>query len=148
MQAQARKLFTAGQRGMSLIEILIVISLIAVAGSFVAGQFFDRLQEGNQQGAKIQMNSFKSLLEDYRRYCQMYPTTDQGLEALIAKPTGTPDCPNYPASAFIKDGKVPLDPWGTPYLYESDGKTFVITSYGRDKAVNGEGFDKDLKSNE
>lgn len=138
------------QQGMSLIEILIVISLIAVAGSFVAGQFFDRLQEGNQQAAKIQMNNFKSLLEDYRRYCQTYPTEAQGLEALIAKPASAPDCPSYPAGAFIKDGKLPADPWATPYLYQSadEGRTFVITSYGRDRKEGGEGFDRDIKSNE
>lgn len=136
------------EQGMSLIEILIVITLIAVAGSFVATQVFDRMKEGYVQAAKAQINNFKSMMEDYRRYCNQYPTSDQNLDALIAKPTTGPECQNYPASAFIKDGKVPLDPWGMPYMYESDGKKFVITSYGGDKAEGGEGLDKDIKSNE
>lgn len=136
------------QQGMSLIEILIVITLIAVAGSFVMNQVFDRLQEGYVQGAKNQIQVLKGLLEDYRRYCNQYPTSEQGLDALLAKPSSGPDCPNYPASGFLKDGRVPLDPWTKPYAYESDGRTFVITSFGRDGVESGESFDKDIKSNE
>jgi len=136
------------ESGMSLIEILIVITLIAVAGSFVATQVFDRLQEGNASAAKAQINGLKSMMEDYRRYCNQYPTTEQNLDALVAKPTTAPECPNYPASAFIADGKIPKDPWTTPYLYESDGKKYVITSFGKDGKEGGEGFDKDIKSNE
>lgn len=144
------RILAASQRGFSLIEIMIVIALIAVAGTFVTGQLISRLDEGYQTTAKTQINSFKQLLEDFRRYCGNYPTTNQGLDALVAKPTGAPDCPNYPASAFIQGGKVPNDPWGHPYSYESpdEGRTYVITSFGKDGREAGEGFDKDLKSNE
>ncbi len=138
------------QRGFSLMEILIVISLIAVAGTFVVNQLLSRLDEGNYSAAKTQIAQIKTMLEDYKRYCSIYPTTDQGLEALVAKPTAAPDCANYPASGFIQGGKLPVDPWGAPYMYESpdNGRTYVITSYGNDKAENGEGFAKDIKSNE
>lgn len=136
------------QRGFSLVEILIVMSLIAIAGTFVMNKLFDRMSEGNINAAKIQMNNFKSLLEDYRRYCSVYPTTDQGLEALIAKPTSAPDCPNYPAAGFIEGGKMPKDPWAHDFLYESDGKSYVITSLGSDSKEGGEGYAKDIKSNE
>lgn len=136
------------ESGMSLVEILIVITLIAVAGSFVATQVFDRMQEGNASAARAQINALKSMMEDYRRYCNQYPTTDQNLDALVAKPTSPPECNNYPASAFIADGKVPKDPWGNPYQYESDGRKYVITSYGKDGQPEGEGFDKDIKSND
>lgn len=136
------------QRGFSLMEILIVITLIALGGSFVVGQLMDRLDEGNFNGAKIQINSLKEQLEDYRRYCNQYPTSDQGLEALVAKPTAAPDCPNYPASAFLREGKLPKDPWGNAFLYESDGTKFVITSYGKDGKEGGEKFSADIKSNE
>jgi general secretion pathway protein G len=140
----------SNQQGFSLIEILIVISLIAVAGTFVVNQLLARLDEGNVNAAKIQINQYKQLLEDYRRYCSIYPTTDQGLDSLVAKPTVEPECPNYPASGFIQGGKVPSDPWGTTYLYESadGGKTYVITSLGNDKKEGGENFAKDIKSNE
>jgi general secretion pathway protein G len=143
-----RKCILMSQRGMSLVEILIVMTLIAVAGAFVVTQVFDRMQEGYQSAAKTQINSMKGMLEDYRRYCNQYPTTDQNLDALIAKPAVAPDCPNYPASAFIAGGKVPLDPWGRPYQYESDGRTYVIMSLGRDGQPEGEGFDRDIKSND
>jgi general secretion pathway protein G len=145
-----RKSVMQGQRGFSLMEILIVISLIAVAGTFVIGQLVSRLDEGNYQAAKTQINLLKGMMEEYRRYCSIYPTSEQGLDALVAKPTSAPDCPNYPASGFLRDAKVPLDPWGTPYQYVSpdNGNTFVITSLGKDKAENGEGFAKDIKSNE
>ena len=148
MKVTKNRTIMRNESGMSLVEILIVITLIAVAGSFVAGQVFDRMQEGNQSAAKAQINGMKSMLEDYRRYCNQYPTTDQNLDALVAKPTTPPDCNNYPASAFIADGKVPKDPWGNPYAYESDGKKYVITSYGKDGKPEGEGHDKDIKSNE
>jgi general secretion pathway protein G len=136
------------QAGFTLVEILIVITLIAVAGTFVVGQLIDRLDEGNQMAAKAQIGNFKTIMEDYRRYCNQYPTSDQGLEALINKPTAAPDCPNYPASGFLQDKKVPMDPWGHPYIYESDGKSFVITSLGKDGKEGGTGADKDIKSNE
>jgi general secretion pathway protein G len=139
-----------GQKGFTLIEIMIVLALIAVAGTFVVNQLISRLDEGNYSAAKTQIGNFKTLLEDYRRYCNIYPTSQQGLDALVAKPTAAPDCKNYPASGFIRGGKVPADPWGNPYLYESpdDGKSYVITSLGKDGKESGEGFDKDIKSNE
>lgn len=135
------------QKGFSLIEILIVIALIALGGAFVTNQLFDRLAEGNVSGAKIQIGQFKQLLEDYRRYCSIYPSTEMGLQALVQKPD---NCPNYPANGFISGGKVPLDPWGTEYFYESpdNGKSYIITSYGSDKLENGDGYAKDIKSNE
>ncbi len=145
---KAHRSVMRSESGMSLIEILIVITLIAVAGSFVASKVFDRLQEGNQMAAKAQINGLKSMLEDYRRLCNNYPTSDQNLEALVSKPSSGPECPNYPASGFITDGKVPKDPWTNPYIYESDGKKYVITSLGQDGKENGEGYDKDIKSNE
>lgn len=135
-------------KGFTLLEIMIVISLLAVLGTFVVNKFLARLDEGNQQAAKIQINGFKQLLEDYRRYCNQYPTSAQGLEALLAKPTSAPECPNYPASGFIEGSKMPLDPWQHPYLYESDGNTYLITCLGKDGKNDGTGVNADLKSNE
>lgn len=142
-----QRILGASQKGFSLMEILIVITLIALGGTFVVNQLFDRLAEGNVSGAKIQIGQFKQLLEDYRRYCSIYPTTEMGLDALVTKPES---CPNYPASGFISGGKVPLDPWGTAYGYESPdgGKSYIITSLGSDKAEGGDGYGKDIKSNE
>jgi general secretion pathway protein G len=138
------------ERGMSLIEILIVITLMAVVGTIAATNVIERMNEGYQNTAKTQIAALKGMLEDYRRYCNTYPTTEQGLEALVAKPTSGPDCKNYPASAFLKDGAVPKDPWGRPYDYQSpdDGRSFRITCWGRDGKEGGEGADKDIHSDD
>jgi general secretion pathway protein G len=135
---------------MSLIEILIVITLMAVVGTIAATNVIERMNEGYQNTAKTQIAALKGMLEDYRRYCNNYPTSEQGLEALVAKPTSGPECPNYPASAFIKDGKVPQDPWGRAYEYNSPdgGRTFVITCRCRDGKEGGDGADKDIHSND
>lgn len=133
------------QRGFSLMEIMIVIALIAVAGTFVTTQLVARMDEGYYTTAKTQIGQLKQVLEDYRRLCLKYPTSEQGLDALHLKQD---DCANYPASGFLK---VPLDPWGRPYMYESPdgGKTYVISSFGKDGVAGGDAVpDKDINSNE
>lgn len=145
----SRQTILRSQRGFSLMEIMIVISLIAVAGTFVVGQLLNRLDEGNYSAAQTQVRSFKTMLEEYRRYCGSYPTTEQNLDALVAKPTAAPECPNYPTGGIL-NGVMPSDPWGKPYLYESpdNGRSYVLSSLGKDGIENGEGTDKDIKSNE
>jgi general secretion pathway protein G len=134
------------QQGLSLIEILIALTLLALAGTFVGGQVFDNLQEGKVQTCKIQMKSISDRLKEFRRDCGYYPTTDQGLDALLEKPTGGRECKRYAPSGYIEGGKVPLDPWDGEYIYESDGKTFTIISLGNDGVEGGEGFDADINS--
>lgn len=136
----------ASQQGLSLIEILIALTLLALAGTFVGGQVFDNLQEGKVQTAKIQIKSIADRLKEFRRDCGYYPTTDQGLDALLEKPTGGRECKRYAPSGYIEGGKVPVDPWDGEYIYESDGKTFTIISLGNDGAEGGEGFDADINS--
>lgn len=143
-QAMAR----AGTQGFSLIEILIALTLLGIAGTFVAGKIFDQLYEGQVQSTRIQMQSLSERLKEFRRHCGTYPTTDQGLEALVQKPSGGRDCPRYNPSGYIEGGKVPLDPWDEPFGYESDGRTFNIYSYGADRQEGGEGQDKDIHLNE
>ncbi len=134
------------QQGMSLIEILIALTLLALAGTFVGGQVFDNLQEGKSQTAKIQIKSISDRLKEFRRDCGYFPTSDQGLDALIEKPTGGRECKRYAPSGYIEGGKVPLDPWDNEYIYESDGKTFTIISLGNDGVEGGEGWDADINS--
>ena len=130
--------------GFSLIEILVALTLLGFVGAFVAGRIFDQLHEGQVRSAKIQMQSFQARLQDFRRRCGFYPTTDQGLEALISKPTSGRECRNYPPNGFIDGGQLPNDPWDAPYVYESDGREFNIISYGADNAPGGEGQDADI----
>jgi len=134
------------QAGMSLIEILIALTLLALAGTFVGGKVFEQLQEGKISSARIQIKSLSDRLKEFRRDCNFYPTTDMGLEALISKPEGGRECKRYAPGGYIDGGKVPLDPWDNEFLYESDGKTFEIKSYGADNAEGGEDADADISS--
>ncbi len=131
-----------GEGGFSLIEILVGLTLLAIAGTFVAGKIFDQLEDGKVSATKIQMNSLSENLKEFRRHCGQYPTTEQGLEALVSKPTTGRDCPRYPPNAVID--AVPKDPWDNDYIYESDGKNFNIISYGNDGAEGGDGYGVDI----
>lgn len=139
----------SNQSGFSLIEILIALTLLALAGTFVVGKFMDNLHEGQVQSTKIQMNNLEGRLKEFRRKCGFYPATEQGLEALVTKPGGGRECKDYPPNGFIDGDQVPKDPWDHDFIYESDGKTFNIYSYGPDGEAGGDGTDADiyLKSN-
>ena len=137
------------ESGFSLIEVLVTITLIALATAFVGSQVYNRLEEGKIKSAEIQIRNFMTLLEDYRRLCQKYPTTEQGLEALVEEPVDGPECSRYPNEGFIKERKVPVDPWDNPYIYESvGGRSFVISSLGSGGLDGGEGTEKDIRSDE
>lgn len=132
------------QAGMSLIEILIALTLLALAGTFVGGRVFEQLQEGKVSSAKIQIKSLADRLKEFRRDCNFLPTTDMGLDALVNKPEGGRECKRYAPGGYIEGGKVPLDPWDNEFIYESDGKTFDIISLGADGVEGGEGADADI----
>lgn len=144
---QSLKESSNAQRGFSLIEILVALTLLGLAGTFVAGKIFDQLHEGRVKSARIQMNSFKARLQEFRRKCGAYPTTDQGLEALISKPSTGRECKNYPPNGFIEGDSIPLDPWDNDYDYKSDGKNFDIISFGNDGIEGGEDQDSDISLN-
>lgn len=139
-----QKALLQNQKGFSLIEILIALTLLAVAGTFVAGKFFENLHEGKVSSTKIQMSNLDARLKEFRRKCNFYPTSEQGLDALVTKPTSGRECKDYPASGFIEGEQVPKDPWDNDFSYDSDGKTFNIMSYGADGEQGGEGQDADI----
>ncbi len=133
------------QRGFSLVEILVALTLLGIAGTFVAGKIFQNLHEGKVSAAKIQMNQLAERLQEFRRKCGYYPETEQGLEALASKPVGGRECKNYPPDGFIGGtGTVPNDPWDNYYGYVNEGNKFNIVSYGPDLIEGGEGDDADI----
>lgn len=138
------KALVNSQKGMSLIEILIALTLLALAGTFISGKVMDSLYEGKLNSAKIQMQGIAERLKEFRRHCNFYPTTDQGLQALVEKPTTGRECKRYQPGGYIDGGQVPLDPWDADFIYESDGKTFNILSYGQDNMEGGEEKDADI----
>lgn len=138
------KILVQNQKGFSLIEILIALTILVGAGAFVAGRMADTLDEGNIKSTRIQLSGLEARMKDFRRRCSFYPTTEQGLDALLTKPTGGRECKDYPVNGFIDGDALPKDSWGNDFMYESDGKTFNIYSYGGDGESGGEGADADI----
>jgi general secretion pathway protein G len=132
------------EQGFSLLEILIALTLLAIVATFVGGKIFDQLAEGQINSTKIQMSNLESRLKEFKRKCGFFPTTEQGLEALLTKPSGGRECKDYPANGFIEESQLPKDPWDHDFIYESDGKTFNMYSYGPDGAAGGDGNDADI----
>ena len=127
-----QKILSNSQRGFSLIEILIALTLLGIVGTFVATNIFSQLQEGQVKASTIQMGNFGNALKEFRRKCSFYPTTDQGLNALLSKPTSGRECKAYPPSGILGEDVLPQDPWNNDYEYSSDGKSFRIISWGPD----------------
>jgi general secretion pathway protein G len=135
------------QDGFTLIELLIVIAVIGLIGTLVATNVMKRFDEAKISAAYAQMRQLGVVLDDFRRVCGFYPSTEQGLDALVKAPQGR-ECKNYDPEGFIKGGHVPKDPWGFDYVYESDSNKYVIKSYGSDGQPGGTGSAKDLSSDD
>ena len=136
-----------GEKGFSLLEILIALALLAGAGTFVMTKVFQNQHEGRISTARTQMANIVSALKDYKRDCYVYPTTEQKLDALLQKPTSGRECKNYDPNGYLgedSDAELPVDPWDCDYFYESDGKKIKIMSLGADCAVGGEDNDADI----
>lgn len=134
--AEAHKVMRA-EAGFSLIEILVALTLLGIAGTFVAGKIFEKLEEGQIQAASIQMDALKANLMEFRRKCGFYPATADGLNALVEPPTSR-ECKNYPPEGFLADGFIPLDPWEMDYVYKLEGNKPVIISSGPDQEMETE----------
>jgi general secretion pathway protein G len=134
----------AGQGGFTLVEILVVIAIIALIMSLVGPRVLNYLGESKVKAAKIQIQSFSSALDLFNLDTGRYPTTSEGLTALVRSP-GSIAAWNGP---YLKSGTVPDDPWGNKYLYRSPGEhgLYDITSYGSDGHEGGSGTAADITS--
>ncbi len=143
-----RKRERKNERGFTLIEIMVVVMIIAMLSTMVGVTVINRLDKAKRAGAAAQISSLMTALDSYRLDCNVYPTTEQGLEALINPPsTGNP-CRNYQEGGYLT-GNVPLDPWDNPYIYLSpgvNGEDYTIESYGVDGQDGGEGKNADIES--
>ena len=146
MKQSTFKKILGNSHAFTLTEMLIVISLIALLGTFVAQNVIGKFNKSKVSATKIQIKQLGVVLDDFRRECGFYPTTDQGLEALITKPTAGRDCKNYDPEGYIKGKSLPKDGFGFNFEYTSDGNKYVIKSLGNDGKEGGEGLDKDLSS--
>ena len=132
------------QRGFTLIEMLVVITIIALIMSLVGPRVLNYLSESKVKAARIQIQSFSSALDLLYLDAGRYPSTAEGLNALVKPASGIPAW-NGP---YLKGGKVPNDPWGNPYVYRSPGERskYEIMSYGSDGLEGGTGTAADITS--
>ena len=133
-----------GEGGFTLIEILVVIAIIALIMSLVGPRVLNYLGESKVKAAKIQIQSFGSALDLFNLDTGRYPSTSEGLTALVQSP-GTIPSWNGP---YLKGGVLPNDPWGKSYVYRSPGEhgPYDIMSYGSDGQEGGTGTAADIAS--
>ena len=131
-------------RGFTLIEIIVVVVIIGILATFVAPKFLGRTDEARVVKAKNDIQALESALDLYKLDNYAYPTTDQGLEALIEKPSSDPVPNNWKEGGYIK--KLQKDPWQRDYLYLNPGEHAEIDIYslGADGIEGGEGPNADI----
>lgn len=135
-------------KGFTIIEILVVIVILGILGTMLVPRFLDKPSEARVTKAHLDMKAIESALKIYKLENGIYPTTDQGLEALITKPETEPVPKNYKRGGYM-DGSSLKDPWDNDYIYRSPGdddRDYEIISYGADGEEGGEDFNADIKS--
>ncbi len=137
------------RRGFTLIELLVVIVILGILATFIIPKIMQKPDEARVVKAKNDIMAFETALKMYKMDNGMYPTTIQGLKALIKKPDVPPIPEHYKPGGYLDTDKIPLDPWGHPYIYRSpgeNGRPFEIISLGADGKVGGTGVNADIKS--
>ena len=138
----------AKPQGFTLIEILVVIIVLGLLAALVGPRILGRVSEAKSATARTQIELLGVALDNYRLDNGMYPTTEQGLQALQEQPTREPLPLNW-RGPYLKKA-VPLDPWGRPYIYKSPGEHnpsgYALFSFGRDGQPGGVDEDADIIS--
>ncbi len=130
--------------GFTLIEIMVVVVILGILGALIVPNIIGRPDEARVQAAKADIESIGTALELYRLDNSIYPSTDQGLDALVTEPSGFPEARRWNQDGYLK--KLPVDPWDEPYMYFSEDRSYEIYSYGADRKEGGEGVDADISS--
>ena len=134
------------QRGFTLIEIMVVVVILGILATFIVPNVMGAPVKARMTKAKNDIGAIESSLRDYKLDNFFYPTTQQGLEALIAPPQGEPAAKNWRPGGYLAKSKLPMDPWGNPYQYLQPGTKgdFDLFSLGADNKPGGEGEAADL----
>ena len=132
--------------GFTLVEILIVVFIIGLLATIVSVNVIGRTDEARRTKAMADLKELQSAIHLYKLDNGFYPTTEQGLMALIQKPSSSPIPRKYPAGGYLDRSRAPEDPWGQPYVYISDGQSYILRSYGGDGEQGGEGNAADIDS--
>jgi general secretion pathway protein G len=142
----ARSLADGLSHGFTLIELMVVIIILGILAGLIVPRLMDEPDKARAVKAKAQMQSFTMALNKYKLDNGDYPSTEQGLQALVTKPGGGKVPASYPDKGYLS--KVPKDPWNREYVYGSPGEhgDFDIVCYGADGREGGEGKNADIKS--
>ena len=136
------------RRGFTLIEIMAVVIIMGLLMGAVGLTVFSQVDKARVMTARTKMSQIESALEFYRMDNGRYPTSDQGLQALVQRPSAAPEPRNYPPAGYIKKSDLLVDPWGEKYLYESPGQrnghSFDLISLGADGQPGGEDMNADI----
>lgn len=135
------------QLGFTLIEVMVVVVILGILGAMIVPSFLSRPDEARVQMAQGDVRAIGNALDIYKLDNHAYPTTDQGLDALVKKPSGFPEPKNWNPEGYLK--KLPQDPWGNAYQYISpgqEGRPYDLYSLGSDGQEGGEGFAADIGS--
>jgi general secretion pathway protein G len=137
---------TKRQSGFTLIEIMVVVVILAVLGALVVPKILENVDKARVTRAASDIRAIQTALDLYRLDNFKYPTTEQGLQALVTQPTD-PTITNYRSGGYLPS--MPKDPWNNPYQYVNpgaSGRDYDITSYGRDGKPGGDGYDADIST--
>ncbi len=137
------------QRGFTLIEIMVVVIILGLLAALVLPKFLGQEEKAKIQVAKTQIRALEGGLDAFKLDNGFYPTTDQGLDALITKPIVGQIPNNWRDGGYLQPARIPKDPWGHDYVYVSpgsEGREYEITSYGADGEPGGEGNNADINS--
>ncbi len=132
--------------GFTLIEILVVVTILGILAGLVIPRLLDRPDEARQTQTQVQIKQLEEALALFKLDNGFFPSTEQGLEALVTEPTTGKKPKRYPTNGYIK--KVPKDPWGGNFVYVSPGEhgSYDLSSYGKDEAEGGSGNDADINN--
>jgi general secretion pathway protein G len=134
------------QSGFTLIEIMVVVVILAVLGALVVPKILENVDKARVTRAQSDIRAIQTALDLYRLDNFKYPTTEQGLQALVKQPAD-PTITNYRSGGYLPG--LPKDPWNAPYMYQTpgaDGREYEITTYGRDGKPGGDGYDADIST--
>ncbi|KKM78108.1 hypothetical protein LCGC14_1363320 [marine sediment metagenome] len=134
------------EQGFTLLEIIVVVVILGILAAIVAPQFMGRIEDARKIEAQVQIRNFETSLKLYKVDNHVYPTTDQGLDALVNKPSTGAEAKNYRSGGYMS--RIPLDPWGNPYIYVSPGThgDFDLISLGADGLEGGDEVNADIKN--
>jgi general secretion pathway protein G len=138
----------SGNRGFSLIELMVVVIILGILAMYIGPKLMGRTEQAKAVQARVQMEGLETALKLYKLDTGTYPTTEQGLQALVERPETGNVSQNWRKGGYLEKGKVPKDPWGNEFVYLSPGiqGDYDIISYGADGVPGGEDENKDINN--